>query len=150
MQDDPDLAVERLVPHRPPMLLIEDVEKVDEQSIETSCTVRDSWPTAKGGCAKSLMLIEVVAQSAAALQGWRERHESAFGKGGLLVGVPSAKLTSDTVPIGTDLRCKLRITHGVPSYLAFDGEVTDSDGKVWVTASIQAFRPPADFEIGSP
>jgi predicted hotdog family 3-hydroxylacyl-ACP dehydratase len=141
--DDGDLAIERLIPHRLPMRLVEIVDRADQESIETRCTVRDAWPTVQHGSARTLMLVEVVAQSAAALQGWRERHEHATGQGGLLVGVPIAKLASPTIPVGTELLCKVQITHGVQSYMAFDGTVTDRAGVLWLSASIQAYRPDA-------
>jgi predicted hotdog family 3-hydroxylacyl-ACP dehydratase len=144
IEDDVELAIERLIPHRLPMRMVEQIERVDEQSIAARCTVRESWPTAEHGFARTLVLIEVIAQSAAALQGWRERHESEVAKGGLLVGVPSAKLASPAIPVGTELRCRVTISHGVQSYLAFEGIVTDRDGVAWATASIQAFRPPAE------
>jgi predicted hotdog family 3-hydroxylacyl-ACP dehydratase len=134
------IDVERVIPHRLPMRLVEEIERVDETSIATTATVRATWPTAQDGMVRTVMLVELVAQTAAALQGWKERHEH-VGKGGLLVGIPSALPAASFVPIGTALRCSVRITHGVPSYLAFDGEVVAADGTRWMTASIQAYRP---------
>jgi predicted hotdog family 3-hydroxylacyl-ACP dehydratase len=87
------------------------------------------------------MLIEFIAQTAAALQGWKERHEKEVGEGGLLVGVQGAKLADAAIPVGTQLRCAVRISHGAQGYRAFDGEVRDDQGTVWLTGSIQAFRP---------
>ena len=87
------------------------------------------------------MLVELIAQTAAVLQGWKERHEKEIGEGGLLVGVQGAKFAVPTIPVGTNLVCTVRISHGVQSYLAFDGEVRDETGTVWLTGSIQAFRP---------
>jgi predicted hotdog family 3-hydroxylacyl-ACP dehydratase len=139
MRDDVD--IERLIPQRPPMRLVEAVARIDDQSIESVCTVRDSWPTAHAGQVRSLMLIELVAQTAAVLQGWKERHESEVGQGGLLVGIHSAKFPAPAIHVGTHLSCAVRISHGAQSYLAFDGEVRDDQGTVWLTGSIQAFRP---------
>ncbi len=136
-----DVDIDRLIPQRPPMRIVEAVAAIDEVSIESTTTVRASWPTAKDGNARTLMLVELIAQTAAVLQGWKERHEKETGEGGLLVGVQGAKLAAATIPVGTNLVCAVRISHGVQSYLAFDGEVRDDQGTVWLTGSIQAFRP---------
>lgn len=136
-----DVNIDRLIPQRPPMRIVEAVAAIDELSIESTCTVRASWPTAADGEARTLMLIELIAQTAAVLQGWKERHEKEIGEGGLLVGVQGAKLAAPSIPVGTNLVCAVRISHGVQSYLAFDGEVRDDKGAVWLTGSIQAFRP---------
>jgi predicted hotdog family 3-hydroxylacyl-ACP dehydratase len=139
MRDDIDL--DRLIPQRPPMRIVEGVLAIDDDTIESASTVRDSWPTAQNGQARTLMLIELVAQTAAVLQGWKERHEKDRGEGGLLVGIHGAKFAASAIPVGTRLRCAVRISHGAQSYLAFDGEVRDDDNTVWLTASIQAYRP---------
>lgn len=144
MRDDVD--IERLIPQRPPMRIVEAVAAIDEFSIESTATVRETWPTAEDGKARSSMLIELVAQTAAVLQGWKERHEKEIGEGGLLVGVQGAKLAAATIPVGTNLVCSVRISHGVQSYLAFDGEVRDDKGTVWLTGSIQAYRPESNQE----
>jgi predicted hotdog family 3-hydroxylacyl-ACP dehydratase len=133
--------IEKLIPHRLPMRLVEEIVSIDEDSVETAAVVRDAWPTAHGGVVRTVVLVELVAQSAAVLQGWKERHDKESGTGGLLVGVPEAKPLRGTVPVGTRLRCSVRISHGAPNYLVFEGEVKDNTGVLWLGGSIQAFRP---------
>ncbi len=135
------LEIERLIPHRLPMRLVEEILRVDEWSVETAAVVRDTWPTAEGTQARTLVLVELIAQSAAVLQGWKERHEKEMGEGGLLVGIHSAIPSQPTIPVGTRLVCSVRISHGATSYLAFEGEVRDAASVVWLTGAIQAFRP---------
>ncbi len=130
------------------MRLAESVVRVDDESIEVEAVVHDAWPTARDGQVRTLVLIELIAQAAAALQGWRERQKNQPATGGLLVGVPAAKLYAATIPVGTRLRCCARISHGAPNYLAFDGLVTDADGLLWLSGSIQAYRPDAPIETG--
>ena len=142
MNDDAEpIDIEQLIPHRMPMRLVETIVSVDDESIRTNAVVRDSWPTARDGSAQTLVLIELIAQTAAVLQGWRERHENKAGIGGLLVGIPEAKPQAPTIPVGTQLVCSVRITHGAQNYLAFSGRVEGADGVLWLTGSIQAYRP---------
>ncbi len=135
------IEIERLIPHRPPMRLVEEIVQVDECSIETAAVVRANWPTAEHGQVRTLVLVELIAQSAAVLQGWKERHDKEMGEGGLLVGIPSAIPSRPTLPVGTHLVCRVRISHGATNYLAFEGEVRDQAAVVWLEGSIQAFRP---------
>jgi predicted hotdog family 3-hydroxylacyl-ACP dehydratase len=146
--DSPSPGIEKLIPHRAPMRLVQDIVRIDDDSIETASIVQDSWPTARDGRVRTLILIELIAQTAAALQGWRERHEREDGAGGLLVGVHEAKLREAALPVGARLRCFARVSHGAPNYLAFEGRVEDSEGTQWLTGSIQAFRPEAPIDPG--
>jgi predicted hotdog family 3-hydroxylacyl-ACP dehydratase len=143
-------VVEKLIPHRLPMRLVEEMVKVDDQSVETSAVVRQTWPTAENGCVRGIVLVELVAQSAAVLQGWKERHEKETAIGGLLVGIQHATPTRPTVPVGTRLHCNVRISHGATNYLAFEGEVRDSSAVVLLTGAIQAYRPDMDAQPGEP
>ena len=135
------IDVEALIPHRLPMRLVETITRVDDSNIETAAVVRDTWPTVRDGRAQTLMLIELIAQTAAVLQGWRERNEGKAGTGGLLVGIPEAKPQAGTIPVGTALVCTVHISHGAQNYLAFTGQVAGADGAPWLTGSIQAYRP---------
>jgi predicted hotdog family 3-hydroxylacyl-ACP dehydratase len=142
MNDDAaSIDIEELIPHRLPMRLVESIASVDSESIRTTAVVKDSWPTARDGRAQTLILIELIAQTAAVLQGWRERNEDKAGIGGLLVGIPEAKPQAPTIPVGTALVCSVRISHGAQNYLSFTGQVAGADGVLWLTGSIQAYRP---------
>lgn len=142
MNDDAtSIDIEQLIPHRLPMRLVESIARVDNESIRTTAVVRDAWPTARDGRAQTLVLIELIAQTAAVLQGWRERNENKAGIGGLLVGIPEAKPQAPTIPVGTELVCSVHISHGAQNYLAFTGQVAGADGVLWLTGSIQAYRP---------
>jgi predicted hotdog family 3-hydroxylacyl-ACP dehydratase len=141
MTDPSSFDIETLIPHRCPMRIVERVCEATDATIETVSTVRDTWPTVRNGNARTVMLIELVAQTAAALAGWVERDKET-GRGlGYLVGVPHAELRRPFVPVGTVLHCYARVTQAIDNYRAFEGRVTDQDGEELVTVSIQALRP---------
>jgi predicted hotdog family 3-hydroxylacyl-ACP dehydratase len=123
------------------MRLVESITSADDANIVTRAQVRDTWPTVREGRAQTLILIELIAQTAAVLQGWRERSEGKAGIGGLLVGIPETKPQAATIPVGTPLVCTVNISHGAQNYLAFTGQVAGADGGLWLTGSIQAYRP---------
>jgi predicted hotdog family 3-hydroxylacyl-ACP dehydratase len=133
--------VESLIPHRLPMRLVESFENPAESGIVAFAEVRESWPTVSHGNAHTLVLIELIAQTAAVLQGFRERAENQPATGGLLVGIPAVQVTKPRIAVGTHLVCHVTISHGAQNYLAFEGHVTDTTGALWLTGSIQAYRP---------
>ena len=135
------IDIEKLIPHRLPMRLVESIASVDDTSIVSAAAVKDSWPTARDGRARTLILIELIAQTAATLQGWLEQRENKAVIGGLLVGISAAKPQTASIPVGAQLVCSVRISHGAQNYLAFEGQVADTGGVVWLTGSIQAYRP---------
>jgi predicted hotdog family 3-hydroxylacyl-ACP dehydratase len=132
--------IETLMPHRAPMRIVERVAAVEEYKIETVSEVRESWPTCEGGRVMALTLIELIAQSASALQGWREHGALGAGRG-LLVGVREALFRRASLPVGMRLHCFVQISHGVESYCAFDGRVLDESGEEIAVAAVQAYRP---------
>jgi predicted hotdog family 3-hydroxylacyl-ACP dehydratase len=132
--------IEQLIPHRLPMRLVEEIVAIDESSVVTSQLVRATWPTAQDGYVRTLVLIELVAQAAGVLQGWKERQHHPSIAGGLLVGVPQASIVSPTVPIGTRLLCTVRLARETLGYQACEGEVRDTDSGLWLRATVQGFR----------
>lgn len=140
MSTQPPSDIETLMPHRAPMRIVERVAAVEEYRIETVSEVRDSWPTCEGGRVLALTMIELIAQSASALQGWREHGAIGAGRG-LLVGVREAFFRRATLPVGMRLHCFVQISHGVQSYCAFDGRVVDDSGGEIAVAAVQAYRP---------
>jgi predicted hotdog family 3-hydroxylacyl-ACP dehydratase len=141
MNDAATIDIEKLIPHRLPMRLVESITSVDDSNAVTAAVVRDTWPTVRDGHAQTLILIEFIAQTAAVLQGWRERNNETGGIGGLLVGIPEAKPQATTIPVGTRLVCTVHVSHGAQNYLAFAGQVEGADGVLWLAGSIQAYRP---------
>ena len=139
-----ELDIESFIPHRPPMRLVErvlSIEDGDTSTIVTCCEVLPTWPTVANGRARTLLLLEVIAQSAGVLIGWRERNEADGPGQGLLVGVKDATIRQPFLPVNTQLRCHTELIHGVTHYAAFQGTVVDAHNVKWLEASLQAFRP---------
>jgi predicted hotdog family 3-hydroxylacyl-ACP dehydratase len=123
------------------MRVVERVLAADDSSVETVSTVRETWPTVEHGHARTLMLIELVAQSAAALVGWVERDNDSPNRHGYLVGVPCAEIRRPLVAVGTVLHCHVKVTQAIENYRGFEARVVDEDGNEFATATIQAIRP---------
>ena len=96
-----ELSIERLVPHRDRMRLIDAIIAVDQNEAITQSVVKKDWPLTVGGRVNTLVLIELVAQSASVHIGWRElqeNHDQACGRG-WLVGIKSARFDMTAIPV---------------------------------------------------
>ena len=67
-----DLSIDRLVPHRERMRLIDHIVAVDEDRAITESVITDQWPLTTGGRTSTLVLIELVAQTASVHIGCRD------------------------------------------------------------------------------
>ena len=65
-----DIRIENLLPHRDRRLLIDEINEVDDEKAVTGATVIDQWPFFDDQAVDSLILIELVAQTAGVTNGW--------------------------------------------------------------------------------
>lgn len=96
-----DIKIEDLLPHRDPMLLIDEIIELDDTSAVTRATVTDQWPFFDGKTVDSLILIEVVAQTAGINNGWvrLKTHGQDSEKKGWLVGIKQSRFFVDAVSL---------------------------------------------------
>jgi 3-hydroxymyristoyl/3-hydroxydecanoyl-(acyl carrier protein) dehydratase len=134
------VALEGIIPHRRPMRLVDQLEAIRIGEAITRCVVQPSWPMVVDGSAPSVLLIEVVAQTAAACVGWEKIGEERGQGGDYLVGIRRAHLSSARVDAGQSILTRAVTIQRRSNFAVFDGMVT-SDGEIMCTATIQAFRP---------
>lgn len=119
-----NLNIESLIPHREGMKLVDKIVKVDEQQALTESTVTNKWPLFENNSVKSLVLIELVAQTSAICIGWKEiteRQENADGKG-WLVGIKSAFFFTGDIPVNTKIMTRTSINFTMENYTEIQGE----------------------------
>jgi predicted hotdog family 3-hydroxylacyl-ACP dehydratase len=94
-----DINIGDLLPHRDRMLLIDEILEVDDKTAVTRATVTDQWPFFDGNGVDSLVLIEVVAQTAGISNGWVriQKHGKDSEKKGWLVGIKQSRFFVDTL-----------------------------------------------------
>jgi predicted hotdog family 3-hydroxylacyl-ACP dehydratase len=90
--------IDELVPHRRPLRLIDEILGVDEDSAVSAAVISRQWPLLADGAANPIVLIELVAQTAAAMGGLKEK-KGASGNRGLIVGIKSANFFIDEIPL---------------------------------------------------
>jgi predicted hotdog family 3-hydroxylacyl-ACP dehydratase len=96
-----DINIEDLLPHRDRMLLIDEILEIDDKAAVTRSTVTDQWPFFDGKTVDSIILIELVAQTAGINNGWvrLKTHGQDSEKEGWLVGIKQSRFFVDAVSL---------------------------------------------------
>jgi len=97
--------IDALVPHRRPLRLIDEILAVDGDTATTAAVVTPDWPTFSSGAAHPLVMIELVAQTAAVIGGYKALTSPSpiHVRTGMLVGIKQAVFGVDDLPGGTRL-----------------------------------------------
>ena len=132
-----ELTPESLLPHRRPMLLVDEILTLDDRCAVTRSTVRGDWPLCDGREASAVVLIELVAQTSGIHNGYiRGKVEGlAADKRGWIVGVRRAQWDLDRLAVGT------RIVTRTENTMEFEG-FRDVVGRVEIDG-----RPAADITL---
>lgn len=96
-----DLKIEDLLSHRHRMLLIDEILEIDDKAAVTRATVTDQWPFFDGQAVDSLILIELVAQTAGINNSWvrvKKRGQDSEKKG-WLVGIKQSRFFIDSLSL---------------------------------------------------
>ncbi len=97
------LDINRFLPHRDRMQLIDAILEIDATKAVTRSTVTNRWPLFDGGSVSSLVIIELAAQTAGVRNTWEgiQKHGPGFQTKGWLVGIKHSAFFLDTIPLGT-------------------------------------------------
>ena len=129
--------LEDLIPHRPPMVLLDEVVSFDEsdRSLVAATAAREEW-------SENWAAIEYMAQAAAALAGVFDRLEdpSAPAKPGFLLGTRKLQLDFGRFEVGRRYFVRVRNEFFDAESASFSCEIRDGE-KVIATAILNAYRP---------
>lgn len=131
--------IAELVPHGPPMCVLE--EMIDWEPGKATCrmTVREGMPFVRGGRLAAVTTLEHIAQAVAACLG----HEAYVGgegvRVGMLVGVRKMELHRPWIDVGSELRISVERVRGNDEVSTFRGEVR-VEGELVATALTTLFH----------
>lgn len=135
-----DIDIEAMIPHRDRMRLIDEVVEVDDEKAVTAATVKEDWPLYRDGFVDILVTIELVAQTAALLEGWKRLQSGLGGASGWLVGIKTADFRCPRLLVPAILITEVRQSYALEGYAVFSGTVRMGE-EIVATLSIQTFRP---------
>ncbi len=134
-------ALHTILPHRPPMILIDELLEYSEHEVVCGVTVREGEPFVADGRVPALISIEYFAQTVAAFFGYRGRDQSEPFMG-MLLGARELDLRVDYFAVGDALRVTGRLTWTGGALAQFACELRQGD-EVLARAAINVLQTPA-------
>lgn len=131
--------IESLIPHRGRIKMIGKMLEITPESAVAEAVASPSWPLASETAVNSLVLIEVVAQTGAAIDGYKRKKQGKTGGRGWLVGVKDAEFNVADIPLGTNLVATVRNHYSIDNYSVIKG-VIKADEKILAVIVLQALR----------
>ena len=130
-------TLEDLLPHRPPMILIDSIESIDlgNKTMVSKVTIKEKW-------SMSVTAIEFMAQTAAALAGYADKINGVKdARPGFLLGTRKMTLNLDKFEVGKDYYTTATNVFGDEVAGSFDCSIRDAKGNVVASAILNAYRP---------
>lgn len=119
----PDIDLDEFIPHRDRMRLIDTVLEVNVERAITESIVTAKWPLVEGDYVQSLIIIELVAQSASVCVGWKKKIEDPSSEGGRgwLVGIKKATLAQEKIPLNSRIITRVTTDFSFDNYTGIFG-----------------------------
>lgn len=94
--------IDELLPHRGRMRLVDEVIRVDSHTAVTASVVSRKWPLFSQNGVSSIILVELMAQTAGICFGWKAHQKGGDVTEGMgwLVGIKKASFHRATLPVG--------------------------------------------------
>jgi predicted hotdog family 3-hydroxylacyl-ACP dehydratase len=132
-------ALQTILPHRPPMILIDEMVACSEREVTCVVTVREGAPFVADGRVPALISIEYFAQTVAAFFGYRGRDDPAGFTMGMLLGTRELDLRADYFHVGEVLTITGKEQWGAGQLASFVCEVLRGD-EVLARAAISVLQ----------
>jgi predicted hotdog family 3-hydroxylacyl-ACP dehydratase len=133
------IAVEDLIPHRDRMKLIDDIVDITAEQAITQAVVSERWPLVQDGAVDPLVLVELVAQTAAVQVSWQIDGAESGATGGLLAGIKNADFLTDRIPLKTILTTTVSPLYSAEGYTVLEGTVR-AEERILGRVEIQVIR----------
>lgn len=133
-------AIEELLPHRPPMLLLDAVTHYDAESAECTVSIHEGSMFFEHGQVPAWVALEYCAQCIAAYAGMSARRRGGTPRLGLLVAARELTLLTDGFRPGETLYVRVEREFGEERVGRFACRVT-RDGTVVANASLSVYLP---------
>lgn len=118
-----DMNVEDFLPHRGRMKLIDRIVHLNSDTVETVSVVNAQWPLFEKNHVSSIVLVELVAQTAGIyISRKKEKEITRTGnERGWVVGIKSASFFTDRMMVNTMIRTTASFSLQIDSYMQING-----------------------------
>ena len=117
---DPWPPIEELIPHRRPMLLIDEVIAHEGYEVRTRTTIREDMPFVHDGEMEALVAVELFAQSACTLVTLLAPPGARPQQSGAILGTRNIALETDRFSVGDvlEVHCEQKLAIGMTAQIA--------------------------------
>jgi predicted hotdog family 3-hydroxylacyl-ACP dehydratase len=137
-----DVDIEKLIPHRDRMKLIDEVLEVEDKKAVTASIVTERWPLFHDNVVNPIIMVELIAQSIGVGVGHQRLKETGKGVYGWIVGIKQANFSVSEIPLGTRLINRVTSKHEHEGYAVFKGTVEDaSTSNIFCDLELQVYSP---------
>lgn len=131
-----------LLPHKPPMVLIDRMERAEPLRARARVRIHPGAPFFRDGSVPAIAGIEYLAQTVGALSGWNGRRAGQDPKIGFLLSVRGYESAVGAFPDGSDLRIEVVHEWGDAEMMRFEGRISDArDGRHLAGCTLNVFGP---------
>ena len=138
-----DYAIEELIAHDHPMILIDHVISYTSEKIETSLTIHEDTPFMFDAQVPSYVAVEYMAQSIAAYSGIIAQKKGEKIRIGFLLGTRKLELMCTHFHIGDQLHIEANSLYNDGEMASFDC-VTKKGEKIVAKARLNVYQPSND------
>ena len=134
-------SVTELLPHRPPMLLLDEVLGFDAEQVQASHTITATAPFLEAEGVPGHIGIEYMAQACGAWAGIRARQAGGLPRIGFLLGARGCRLYRAWFRPGEQLLVSVRLIFQDSTLAGFTGRI-DIGGERVAESSLTVYEPP--------
>jgi predicted hotdog family 3-hydroxylacyl-ACP dehydratase len=134
-----NIDIESLIPHRDRIKMISEVLEITPESAVAGAIVKSDWPLCDGNTVSPIVLIEVVAQTGAVIDGYKRKKQGKASGKGWLVGVKDAQFNVDEISVGTNLVASVSNSYSFDNYSVIKGIVKTGE-EILAVIFLQAIR----------
>lgn len=136
-------APARLLPHRPPLLLLDAIQETSAEGCRASMVVAPgAWYLQADGTLPAWFGLELMAQTIGAYSGSLRRSAGQEPRVGFLLGTQTYACDQPAFPAGSRLEVEVRVRFADPAGLgAFDCRLS-CDGRLVARSTLKVFEEP--------
>lgn len=135
-------SIKDLLPHAPPMILLDEMVEVDERGCACRITIREDNPLFHRDGLPSYAGLEFMAQTIGALSGYRAIRQGLPVKLGFLLGTPYLRSSIKVFSTGQTLRIRIDHAWGERELLRFACRIHDELTRdLLQEAEVNVYRP---------
>lgn len=134
-----NIDIESLIPHRGRIKMIDEVLEITPESAVAGALVKADWPLCDGNAVSPIVLIEIIAQTGAVIDGYKRKKQGKPGGKGWLVGVKEARFNVAEIAVGTPLVISVCNSYSFENYSVIKGTVKTKE-EIMAVIVLQALR----------